>query len=382
MNTDDETPPAASPSPWERADAIGNDLLDNAHGATLPGDLSAEERDRIADLQWLDSLLEQCHGGHDELTRRAVEASLVRLASEFNGVAETSVLPATAPETAPAEFVDEPFPEEARLQREPPSPRMTPTTSPAVAKPMRVGWRWFSRLTVAAVVCLAFGIWWTIQPNAALALVDRAYQAALADQDRTYQVLFTSILGPAREREGTLRVRGGRRFVYAHPGPGRFGARFLIGGDNGDYWFVPPVGPALIHNQEGFIAQWMIQADAELPFLQISALLERMKTDYDLTSVAPEALSDGGPKRDRLSGRLRNTASAKEPVAPQRVDAWIDRQTGVVHQITLEFGEPSGADANARITLRLTSEAALANDYYQFSHHAARRRVIDLRPGN
>ncbi|MCY2968858.1 MAG: hypothetical protein NT069_35390 [Planctomycetota bacterium] len=385
MNADDETSPAASPGPWERADAIGNEMLDNASGVTLPGDLSGLERDRIADLQWLDSLLEQCHNGHNghnELTRRAVEASLARLKTEVDAVAETIVLPAAGAETSPAEVDDEPFPEVAPRQRELPSPRLTRAASPPIGRPMRVGRRLFSRLTVAAAVFLAFGIWWAIQPNPALALVDRAYQAALAEQDRTYQVLFTPIVGPAREREGTLRVRGGRRFVYTHPGPGPFGARFLIGGDSGDYWFVPPVGPALIHDQEGFIAQWMKQADAELPFLQISALLERLKTDYDLKSEAPEALRDGGVKLDRLSGRLRNTAESAGTAVPQTIHAWIDPRTGVVHQITVEFGDPSATGRNVRIRLRLTSEDELPDDYYQLSHHASRRRVMDLRLRN
>jgi hypothetical protein len=236
---------------------------------------------------------------------------------------------------------------------------------------------------VTAAVALLFGVllcWKLGAANPADAVLARARRAAGEERDCTYDVIDTWGEPGQSQRTAVLQVRG-QRFVFqalSSPWEGTF-----IGGDGRRSWMVPPTGAVRVSDEPRAFLR-LVRGGAlpdrdgdlrlarqreALPFLNLTALLERVARSYDLKLLPPEVLGEEGQLCQHVRGRRRGG----EEGVPEAVEVWARSDTGVVRRLVLHLGEGPGA---RRLSLELTSEEALPGDWYEHAaHHDAERPV-------
>lgn len=329
MNAREEGGPEGdSPAP---ADSLASRLLDEPLDAAVPYDeLTVADRQRIADLQWLDALLEHAQGNQREAVNSALASVLSRLGQDSVEVA--------------------------------PSP---PRTRRFGAR------RSMMSLLAASVLLVLFGVVWWRQPRSAYAMVEQAYQAALRPIDMTYQVIVSSEGAEQPVRTGTLTVRGGEKFVFDTTGP--LGGRITFGGDGREFWFVPPLGPALTADSELFVRRWLHGQQTELPFLHLTTILARLNNRYDLVALDAEALDGRGPVCDRVRATRRDAAAADNPRLPEAVELWVNRESGRVERLIVTRAHEL-APGRQTLTFNLTSVETREAGFYESSTYVGKRR--------
>lgn len=344
MNADDA--PLANDDAPRPLEELAAEMLDEhaALDASAATSLSVEERRRLVDLQWIDALL--THGTPAETA--AVERSVAGVLAGLEGGAK--------PRAALAR--------EERVDRR----RWLPAIS-------------LSSLAAAAVVMIALGFWWQRGSQQAMAMVERSYQAALAPLDRTYDVTVERTGGSMRSSKSTLTVRGGDKFLFEKRGP--LGAMIRLGTDGQVYWFIPPAGPIVRAENDAFLPAWMRRTSTELPHLQVSTLLARMRDYYQLERLPDEALTADGPQLSHLratwsAGRLRASKQGRMP--PEEVELWADPVTGVVEQLVLTLPIDAGRQRAHTVTLRLVEEKTLGEEAYRAETYAPERESV-MAPG-
>jgi hypothetical protein len=322
----------------ERASA----WLDDEH-ALAAGEaqaMSSAERRRLVDLQWIDSLLGYASPAEAAATDRSVANVLTQLES-----------PARMPKRKTSR-------RPLRLRR------MLPAIS-------------LSSVALAAALMLAVGFWWQRSAEQAMAMVERSYQAALAPRDRTYSVLVERTNGAMRPITAHLTVRGGDKFLFEKHGP--LGATIRLGTDGVGYWFIPPKGAIVRANSDEFLPSWMRRTSTDLPHLQVSTLLERMRDYYQLQRLPAESLVLGGPELSHLkatwsAGRLKPSKYGRTP--PEQVELWADPATGVVEQLVLTLPIDASRRQAHKVTLRLVEERSLSDEAYLAEYYAPERESV------
>lgn len=341
MNSNPLEPTDEAPPP--RADELAGRLLDDGATSDSLPELSAADRRRVADLLWLDALLEHAQVRHAPAVESAVASVLTRLRD--NDLGHVFNVPN----------------EEGRVENVPHGRRRSR--------------RWASLLVAAALVLIGI-VWWQQAPNSAYAMVEQVYRAALSTTDRTYRVTLTSDAPAVKVKTATLTVRGGEKFAFEHTGP--LGGHLWIGSNGRDFWFVPPVGPVLVADSEQFVGQWLNRSQADLPFLQLTTILERMRDHYELMVLPNEPIDASGPTMHHLRARRRSDVTAEHARLPETVELWADRQTGVLQRLILTRSHNSTRPGPQTITFDLTGEEPRAADFYDYSSHASNRVVVHL----
>lgn len=344
MNADDSSTPNDDASrPIER---LASGMLDEQSAeASAVAALSADERRRLVDLQWIDALL--THGTLREAA--AVERSVANVLERLGESAKP-------PATTLCEKVGE-----VRGARR---TRWLPAAS-------------LSSIAAAALVMIALGVWWQRGSQQAMAMVERSYQAALAPRDRVYDVTVERTGGSMRPLKSTLTVRGGDKFLFEKRGP--LGATIRLGTDGQGYWFIPPAGPIVRAENDAFLPAWMRRTSTELPHLQVSTLLARMRDYYQLKRLPDEALAADGPKLSHLRAtwsapRLRPSKHGRTP--PEVVEMWADPVTGVVEQLVLTLPLDETHRQIHTVTLRLAEERTLGDEAYRAETYAPDRESV------
>jgi hypothetical protein len=345
MNADD-TPLANDDAP-QPIDELAGGMLDEqtALDAAAMESLPVDERRRLVDLQWIDALL--THGSPGEAA--AVERSVATVLTKLEGRAKPRAAVARGGRVAGRR-------------------RWLPAVS-------------LSSLAAAAVVMIALGVWWQRGSQQAMAMVERSYQAALAPRDRTYDVTVERTGGSMRPMKSTLTVRGGDKFLFEKHGP--LGAMIRLGTDGQGYWFIPPAGPIVRAKDDAFLPAWMRRSSTELPHLQVSTLLARMRDYYQLQRLPDESLTTDGPQLSHLravwsAGRLRPSKQGRMP--PEEVELWADPVTGVVEQLVLTLPIDQGRRQAHTVTLRLVEEKTLGDEAYRAETYAPDRESV-MAPG-
>jgi hypothetical protein len=345
MNADDA--PLENDDAPRPLDELAGGMLDEhaALDASAATSLSVEERRRLVDLQWIDALL--THGTPTEAA--AVERLM---ASVFAGLEERA------------------------------KPRAAVIRGGRVARRRR----WLpavslSSLAAAAVVMIALGFWWQRGSQQAMAMVERSYQAALGPRDRTYDVTVVRTGGSMQPMKSTLTVRGGNKFLFEKRGP--LGGMYRLGTDGQGYWFIPPAGSIVRAETDAFLPAWMRRTSTDLPHLQVSTLLARMRDYYQLKRLPDEALTADGPQLSHLHAtwsaeRLRASKQGRMP--PEEVELWADPVTGVVEQLVLTLPIDAGRQRAHMVTLRLVEEKTLGDEAYRAETYAPERESV-MAPG-
>jgi len=345
MNTDD------SPLPNDEAsqplDELAGGMLDERRTleAAAMESLSVDERRRLVDLQWIDALLTHSSPGEAAAAERAVAGVLAGL--------EERAKPRAAA---------------ARGGRVAGRRRWLPAVS-------------LSSIAAAAAVMIALGFWWQRGSQQAMAMVERSYQAALLPLDRTYDVTVERTGGSMWPLKSTLTVRGGDKFLFEKRGP--LGAMIRLGTDGQGYWFIPPAGPIVRAKDDAFLPAWMRRTSTDLPHLQVSTLLARMRDYYQLKRLPDEALTADGPELSHLHAtwsarRLRPSKHGRTP--PEEVELWADPATGVVEQLVLTLPIDEQRRQAHTVTLRLVEEKSLGDESYRAETYAPERESV-MAPG-
>jgi hypothetical protein len=238
-----------------------------------------------------------------------------------------------------------------------------------------------SSIAAAAAVMIALGFWWQRGSQQAMAMVERSYQAALAPLDRTYEVTVERTGGLMRPLKSTLTVRGGDKFLFEKRGP--LGAMIRLGTDGQGYWFIPPAGPIVRAKDDAFLPAWMRRTSTDLPHLQVSTLLARMRDYYQLKRLPDESLTADGPELSHLHAtwsarRLRPSKHGRTP--PEEVELWADPATGVVEQLVLTLPIDEQRRQAHTVTLRLVAEKSLGDEAYRAETYAPEREPV-MAPG-
>jgi hypothetical protein len=338
------------------ADELAGRWLDE--GATLPPDggsplpeMDDAGRRRLAELQLLHGLLLHLHERDDTARERRVQ----RVLQALQGPAD--ILP-----TRHGGAATRPGPRRARRV---------------------VSWL----ASAAAMLLIGLIMWKLVSPNPAYAVVQRAFEAAGLDHDRTYHVV-DRWSGPAEgRREATLWVRGDR-FVFQPKRPLVPG--LLLGSDGEHGWAVPGAGPVRLSDDpltffrvmtRGLLPGRRDEAKAPghqemFPLLQQRTLLRNLGQSYRLELLDATPLQGQGEIRyPHIRARRQDDA----PDGPEVVELWVHPQSSVISRLRLQVKLASG---ERRVTLDLESEEPLPPDWYDHSaHHEADRPVKDWLPG-
>ena len=224
--------------------------------------------------------------------------------------------------------------------------------------------RW-SRLAAAAAVVVAVASLFLLGPGApnASATLESALEHALLPLDRTYLLRVDPLRPRLGEREVRLHVRGNERIAIEQV-RGRM-AGLWVGFDGTESWIVPPLErfPVLVGDERARLAQWLAERDADLPFLQLTTILERLR-DYELEET-------------RAAGRI--LLRGRRPVGvegPELVELTLDEATGNVVGVDLQTGR--GA-LRRSLHFTLVDEAPKPDGFYGHAAHHAPGRAIRRR---
>jgi hypothetical protein len=338
------------PSPLD-ADELAARWLDEGAppldaSGSLPAEMGEAGRRRLAELQCLHGLLLHLHDRDADARERRVQRVLQALEEAAD------VLP------------------HPTLNRDLSRPRRRPRAQRVMS--------WL--ISSAAVLLLGLIVWKLVSPNTAYAIVQRAFEAAGLDGDRTYHVVDRWSGSVEGTREATLWVRGDR-FVFQPKRPLIPG--LLLGSDGRQGWAVPAVGPVRVSDDPGEILRFMargllpehhdeVKAAGRkmFPLLQQRTLLRNLGQSYRLELLPPALLADGdGIRYQHIRAHRRDETVDSADV----VEIWVHPQSSVIARLSLQAKLESG---ERRVTLDLESEEPMPHDWYEHSaHHEAGRTV-------
>lgn len=328
-------------------DMLAGGVLDDR--ADLPTQLPThpDEQQRFVDQFWLDALLKQLLGPSEQSRREGLILNIMQVLTREG-----------------AERHDE----ATRLHKD----------AFRQSRPVRRVWMTSLASLAAAIVLGVFLFWPETAPATALAAVERSLQAASEDVDREYRVQITNassnLIPP-----GTLTVRGANRYVYAQPGP--LGV-LRVGANGHEFWLVPPVGPIRVAAEGSFVERLLSERQLSTPILNLTTVLEHLRDRFDLELLADERIPSAEDatslvRCQHLRGRLQIDS---EPFAPQTIEVWCERNSGVVQRMVMSW--PAGSKSGmlqCEVQLQ-PAPADLPSDFYDHTSHHTRQRPVIRRP--
>jgi len=324
--------------PVHPVDPTVSDWLDGSAAAEeTSGDWSQRDRLRGADLQLVHSLLQQSLRADAVAKERRIQRVAVRVRELANTV-------------APVES------HEKRTRR-----------------------RWWAPVAVAAAIVLVAAMLRIAEPKqTALATVTASLQDAHAGTDRLYRVQL-DWAGPVAGSRGLpadLWVQGGDRYVLRHQGAL---GEFIVGSNGAEHWVVPAVGPIVVGDQPGLLEQAVLGNQLSSPDLLITTILDRMTQKYELTLLTevdlPGPEGQANIRCSHVQGRRRSTS---DPLAPDTIELWAARNSGVAQRLQLNWQTPPEERGLQAVTFELQPlQKPVAAEWFQHAtHHAPDRRVI------
>ncbi|MFH0943779.1 MAG: hypothetical protein V2A76_01165 [Planctomycetota bacterium] len=226
--------------------------------------------------------------------------------------------------------------------------------------------------SLAAAILLTTGVLWLLldaSAPTARAAVEKALKAAQVAADRLYDVVIERSLPGPPQLEASLFVHGGEKFVIELPG--MTGGTIWAGCDGRVTWLIPawPPLPVLVSEDSRLLDEWMRGQEVQLPFLQITSVLERMQAHYDLE------FSDGEKDLDdRISilGKRRED----DPLLPLEIRFQAERESGTVQELLLRFDGTGPLPTPRSMRFVLVDELPRPPGWYEHAaHHDQGRRV-------
>ena len=317
-------------------------------GAAFEGD-----RARIADLAFLNALLEAVHRPQGNLVAQRVDRVMnaIRSANPFSDPHSDQA--AAGSDSAPGFEANAP----AHSEKPRPAARRIAAALPT--------WVW-PLFSTAAVLLLAAGIYWNSgsHPTARAAVLRASVDAArLADREYHALADLQNPSGSITRTESTLWVRGGEKFVLEHPW---MGGHVTIGNNGHRAWFVPLLGLPSQDDDPQQSVWWARKAGWALPDLTVRGLIESLVDDFDLELLPNEALpAHPGIVCQHIRG-IRRLADVNRF---QVIELWAHPQTGVAQRIVLYWDRPADLAGPERIQVDLVAERPQADVWYEPESH-------------
>lgn len=321
-------------------------------GAEFEGDKA-----RIADLAFLNALLEAVHRPQGNLVAERVDRvmSSIRSTEQY------------------ADQFAEPFSEHVPAGRA--SATGFEANAPADAQKPRPAARRFAAalptwvwplFSTAAVLLLAAGIYWNSgsHPTARAAVLRASVDAArLADREYHALADLQNPSGSITRTESTLWVRGGEKFVLEHPW---MGGHVTIGNNGHRAWFVPLLGLPSQDDDPQQSVWWARKAGWALPDLTVRGLIESLVDDFDLELLPNEAL----PAHPGIvCQHIRGMRRLPDVNRFQVIELWAHPQTGVAQRIVLYWDRPADLAGPERIQVDLVAERPQSDVWYEPESH-------------
>ena len=269
--------------------------------------------------------------------------------------------------------------EDSASHEAPSSPLANATDANATTRHSR---RWIVWLSTAAALVIGILLLNSLNSSqSAQASLQKVLQAK--SRFRTYTIEMTHQLPIWGQREvsATLYLDDHDQFVFEHPGWKNLG-KVWIGGDGEQRWIVPPRGPALA-GREAVVARWLDRKDLPSPFLHMNTILNRMRRSYDLSQL-PNVTSPCEPKQLKVEClHLKGESNRKDPRLPESIEVWADAETGIAHQVQLNWHRDKSERGPVAWTIKLVSYDDLPADWFNVeSHLRFARPVIKLQTTN
>jgi hypothetical protein len=336
----------------------------------------AEDRTRLGQLLAL-------HGMLETLLVPAAEPQEQQIARVMSAIRHTgSTRSATlASASTPAARASLEFAKTASHAREFRSEAVTAigerSAVPARRFPSRRRW-WISSLAgLAALVLIGLLMTSGATPRQrAVAAIEGALRDVSANDDRQYRVItrWAASNGPPRDLAAELWVKGHERFVLRQPT--RWG-EVVMGCDGQQHWLVLPFGPVIVGHDPSILEQLLLRKPQAAPFLDLSTILQRMKTDYRIEAQQVETvvLPDTAEAISALKIVGTRLPTARD-MSPDEVQLWTHEGTGIACRVKLEWTSPrEWALASMEIDWRGRTSPVPSTWYRHHSHHAADRSV-------
>ena len=312
-------------------------------GAEFDGAEFEGDKARIADLAFLNALLEAVHRPQGSLVAQRVDR-VMNVIRSTDQVADQF-----ANEREAADLADS--------QKPRPATRRTAAALPT--------WVW-PLFSTAAVLLLAAGIYWNSgsHPTARAAVLRASVDAArLADREYHALADLQNPSGSITRTESTLWVRGGEKFVLEHPW---MGGHVTIGNNGHRAWFVPLLGLPSQDDDPQQSVWWAHKAGWALPDLTVRGLIESLVDDFDLQLLPNEAL----PAHPGIvCQHIRGIRRSPEVNRFQVIELWAHPQTGVAQRIVLYWDRPADLAGPERIQVDLVAERPQSDVWYEPESH-------------
>lgn len=313
----------------QRIDALASDWLDDRAPINPAEDISDLERARLADLAFLDVLLERIHACDPRATDARVQRAMAAISDE-----------------APQRLLATPS---ARYYRW------------RTLKPLTV-----SSFTAAAILLLLLTLYWPIDSaRTAYAAVQRAYLDASRLKDRQYRITTELRISSNHMMsiESLLTVRGGEKFTLRHPV--MFG-QCWIGSNGRQGWFIPAIGVPKTEGDPVIVMEWVRKQGVELPDMHVNALIEFLEEHFELELLPSEKLPEEG---DILWQRVRGTTRSHQAGKLQFVELWAHPKTGIARKILLKWDRKPQDLGITQISLDLAGEQQMPDSWYEPTSH-------------
>ncbi|MFO0942678.1 MAG: hypothetical protein U0930_18225 [Pirellulales bacterium] len=193
---------------------------------------------------------------------------------------------------------------------------------------------------------------------------------------RSYSVAMQNQLPIWGERsiQAKLFLNDSDQFVIEHPGWRGFGPVW-IGGDRNQRWIVAPRGPAIIGNEK-LIAKWLDKRDLPSPYLHLSTILARVQQAYELKQLADEASPSPNQSLSSRCIHLVATRKSTDSKLPLQIEIWADENSGVAHQLILQWQRPAAERGPLSWTITLDSLEELPTEFFSLQNHQSSNKNV------
>lgn len=271
-------------------------------------------------------------------------------------------------------FLREPVFEPALEQEEsaPKSPLTTPLASSSQRRRFLFAASSVSVCATVTSLLLSVVLWpSSVSANSVLR---KAQQAAAEMIDRTYRVTMSRKGEPSSMRELRVDVRGGGRFVFRPVDDA-----YVVGSNGTDYWLAHEDGPVWVTSKRRLLVPEMRQTmpnswlfgiatnPKEPLLLQMAGLLSLMEQTGDVKLIRSASASEY---------HVRATLRSGPPNAPEKVDFWADKDSGVALRAEVSWSD------GRQMRFEMVESDVLSDEWYHYSEHTPGRKVRRLPAGD
>lgn len=222
--------------------------------------------------------------------------------------------------------------------------------------------------TIAAMLLItAVSFLWPTGPKSAYAILEAAQRAAEEPIARAYSYLVKR--KGEEPRKGKLYVQGRERYALTHAAPL---GEATIGSDGKTAWFVPAVGPVLVRKNPELLEAWVSTLDADAEFLTLTSVLDRIQKYYEVDYSNDKSTA-------KSEGVLYLEARKKERIqrGPDVIRVEVLATSNYVQKVVMTWNNPV-VGKKEQVEIEMLNEGVSPDSFEHRSYHDSRRREVFL----